>query len=212
MKPIIRYEEMISKLEKQINVLKSYIDVEFITDETTKFEGKREELFKNLMNAYSISGKINSKFRDILSSPVGLEILEQQVIEKVEKIKKVLLAKAYTMDLLAKDADDFRIYYNHLLSFGKYVHLSKIDIQQTLDESQDKIIVEVDLLSQQITKSISDTERVSQALVKMKFLAENLSMFEKNINDKIDMAIKSYIKIEGPNGIMGLSIELEKNR
>ncbi|CAF3975531.1 unnamed protein product [Rotaria sordida] len=41
---------------------------------------------------------------------------------------------------ITRDADDFRMYYNHLLSFERNIRISGIDIRQILDESQDKIM------------------------------------------------------------------------
>jgi hypothetical protein len=103
------------------------------------------------------------------------------------------------------------MYYNHLVSFNKYVRLPGIDIQQVLEESRDKIFAKVDLLNQQIKNSIKDAVVVSATLVKIKFFAENLSMFEKYINDEIDNALKRYKASEGTAGITRLSVELEKS-
>ncbi|CAF4906712.1 unnamed protein product [Rotaria sp. Silwood1] len=207
---IISYVDMISHLEQIINHLTSQINVEFITRETTIYETKREELFQNLMNAITKLRKININFKNMLSSPINIDTYETQIKTKVDNIKRQLLAKASRDELSTKDTDDFRTYYYHLLSFEKNVRLPGIDIRQILDESQEKISIKVDSLKKEITRSILNAVAVSTALIKIKFYAENLSMFEKHINDEIDNALKSYKLSQGTAGITRLSIELEK--
>jgi hypothetical protein len=210
-KRVTRYGDMLAELEQMVESLKKQLNVEFINDETTRFEVKREELFRNLMNAFNTLKTINMKFKDILLSPIDIDTFEREIKAKVEKIKIQLMAKASKAELSSKDADDFRMYYNHLISFNKYVHLPGIDIQQVLDESQEEIFAKVDSLNQQIKNSITDAVAVSATLIKIKFFAENLSMFEKYINDEINNALKHYKTRQGFAGITRLSMELEKS-
>ncbi|CAF4032068.1 unnamed protein product, partial [Rotaria sordida] len=207
---VISYGDMISELDQIINHLTSQINVEFITKETTIFETKREELFKNLINAVNTLRKINITFKDILSSPIDIDGYERDIKIKIEKMMNQLQNKASKDELSIRDADDFRKYYYHLLSFEKITRLPGIDIRQILDESQENIMAKVDSLNKEITNSISNSVVVSAALMKIKFYAENLSMFEKNINEEIDNALKRYKLSQGAAGITRLSMELEK--
>ncbi|CAF3517087.1 unnamed protein product [Rotaria sp. Silwood2] len=116
-------------------------------------------------------------------------------------MKSQLLTKASKDELSTKDADDFRRYYNHLLSFEKNVSLSGIDTRQILDESQEKILAKVESLKKEIISSISNVVAVAAALMAIKFYAENLSMFEKHINDEIDNALKYYKSRQGAASI-----------
>ncbi|CAF1483101.1 unnamed protein product [Rotaria sordida] len=178
--------------------------------ETTISETKREELFKNVIDAVNTLRKINITFKDILLSPIDIDGYERDIKAKIEKMMNQLQTKASKDELSVRDADDFRKYYYHLLSFEKIIRLPGIDIQQVLDESQEKMIAKVDNLNKEITSSISNAVAVSAALMKIKFYAKNLSMFEKHINEEIDNALKRYKLSQGAAGITRLSMELEK--
>ena len=210
MKKIVLYESMLSEFEQMVDCLKNQLPTVFISDETTLFEGKRNDLFSNLAATFKILKDINNRFKDILPSPIDIDTLEKEIKGKVEKMKTHLSNKASKSELSTKDADDFRMYYNHLVSFENYAKFLGIDIEQVLTDSQDKILAKIYILKKEMTKSIKDPVVVSTVLIKMKFFAENLSMFEKYINDEIDNALKSYKQSEGPANIALLSVELEK--
>ncbi|CAF0999381.1 unnamed protein product [Adineta steineri] len=210
MKKIISYKSMISELEQMIDNLKSQLNVEFITDETIRFEAERDDLFNNLRNILSILKNIDTKFKDVLLLPIDMDTFEKNIKEKIEKITSQLMGKASKAELLAKDADDFRTYYNHLASFDKYIHLSGLNVKQILDDSQEKILEKIRPLKKEIKESNYDVSKLSSTLIKIKFFAENLSMFEKYINDEIDDVLQHYKQSQGPVGIASLSVELEK--
>ncbi|CAF1361376.1 unnamed protein product [Rotaria magnacalcarata] len=210
MKNIVSFRTMISHIEQIINDLESRINVEFITDETKRFEVKREALFKNLSNTISTLRKISISLKDIVASQIDIYTCEKEIKAKVDKMKNQLLTKASMDQLSIGNADDFRTYYNHLLSFEQNVSIPGIDIRQILDESENKIMRKVNLLEREITRSISNVEAVATALINIKFYAENLSMFEKHINDQIDKMLKHYQSSQGSARIRDLSVELEK--
>ncbi|CAF1084596.1 unnamed protein product [Adineta steineri] len=210
MKKIVSYKSMISELERKIDHLKNQLNVEFITDETIRFEGKRDDFFNNLRITLSILKNIDTKFKGVLLLPIDIDTFEKNIKEKIEKIKSQLMVKASKNELSSRDADDFRMYYNHLVSFDKYIHFSELNIKQILDDSQEKIFEKIRPLKEEIRESFNDVSVLSGALIKIKFFAENLSMFEKYINDEIDDVLKHYKQSQGPTGIACLSVELEK--
>ncbi|CAF3671837.1 unnamed protein product [Rotaria socialis] len=210
MKKIIPYAEMISELENLINRLNIQFNVELVNDDTTKFEAKRDELFSNIKTTLSTIKAINSKFKDLLPSPSDVNGLEENLKAKIERIIRELLARASKKELSIKDADEFRMYYNHLLSFDKNVNLSGFNIRTVLDFAEKQILDKVIALRKQITSSSASIEEISQILIKMKFLAENLSLFDSKINAEIDEGLKIYKEKKGMVGIMQVIAELQK--
>ncbi|CAF2001897.1 unnamed protein product [Rotaria magnacalcarata] len=210
-KRIIPHTDMIFQLEKMVIQLKNQLNVELVSDETTKFEIKREEFFSKLMRIIEMLREINLKFKDILSSTLYVDKLED-LGKKIERICEQLLAKASRKELSSKDADDFRTYYNHLLSFEKHVRVPEIkSIRSVLDQSEEKILEKVTNLRKEIIESCSDAVKVCKMLIKMKFFAENLSMFDANINTEIDETLKIYKEEKGYLGMTSLTLELEKS-
>ncbi|CAF4353256.1 unnamed protein product [Rotaria sp. Silwood2] len=211
LKDVISYEDMNAEFEQMIEHLKKDINVEFITDETTKFEEKRKELFSNLQSALNMLNSLNKRFQGILLSQIDIDKFEKEIKEKVERIKNRLMGKASQAKLSPEDADDFRTYYNHLVSFNAYVQLSGIDIKQALEDAKEKIFEKVAILKEELEKHVGDPVHVSNKLIQIKAYAENLSMFEKCINDRIDNFLKFYKEKQGNADIIVLTVELEKS-
>lgn len=206
----LSYSDMSAKLEEMIELLLKEMNVAFITDDTTTFAGKREELFRNLAERLDFLKKINSKLQSFLTSSIEIEACERDFREKIDKIKEQLLAKACRNELLVKDTDEFRMYYNHLCSIDKYLRLPNIEINRTLEETREKILVKAKRLNEEIVENIKDAVQVASAFVQLRFLAENLSMFEKDINEMVDNGLKSYRTSERTIGIACLCVELQK--
>ena len=210
MKKIIRHEMMISELEQLIDSFKKQLNVELWSRDTHQYEGKRETFFNSLTTVFNILKNMNIKLKDILPSPIDIEALKTDIKAKVDKMRSQLNNRASKPELTVVDADEFRMYYNHLVSFNKHFHFLNIDVDQMLIDAENKILAKVDLWKQAIYKSLSDTVAVSSALVKIKFLGENLSMFDTKINEIIDEILKHYKEKEKSMGIMNLSVELQK--
>ena len=210
MREISRYEVMISELEQLIERLKRQLNVELFSRDTHQYEGKRETFFSNLTTVFNTLKTINIKLKDILPSPIDIEAIEKEIKAKVGKMRSQLMNRASKPELTVADADDFRMYYNHLVSFNKHFHFLNIDVDQTLIEAQNKILDKVELWKQAVHNSISEPIAVSSALVKIKFLAENLSMFDRRINEIIDVILKYYKEKKKVAGILSLSVELQK--
>jgi energy-coupling factor transporter ATP-binding protein EcfA2/uncharacterized protein YukE len=207
---ILSYTDMISLLQNKINHLKSQLNVELISDETARFDKNRDEFFSNLMTTINVLTEIKLKFEDILTSTIDIEMLKNELRKKIEIICKKLLDTAAKEDFSRRDADNFRKYYNHLLSIEKYIRLPELNIRHVLEQSEDKIFERVTSLRKQIQTSNSDVKNVSNILIKLKFLAENLSMFDSNINTEIDEVLKNYRGEQNNLGITNLAVELEK--
>ncbi|CAF1290176.1 unnamed protein product [Didymodactylos carnosus] len=167
-------------------------------------------MFSNIMKVINTLKAIKSKFKDILSSTFDDDKLVEDLKTKIERIMNQLLGKASKSELSTKDADDFRMYYNHILSFDKHVRISSLNSRQVLEKSEEEIFKKVTSLRKDILAFGLDAIKVCNALIKMKFFAENLSMFDKTINSEIDEALKSYKEKQGSAGIVRLTVELEK--
>ena len=208
-KGVIPYKKMISELEKTVNQLKTQLNVELINDETKKFEEKREELFINLMQTLEKLRAINLKFKEFFSEPLNVDNLECDLKEKVDRISSRLKSRA-TGELSLRHADDFRTRYYHLQSFEKYVRIPKVNIGLVLEESEEIVLEKVASFRGEIINSAADIMRVCERIIKMKFLAENLSMFDTRINHEIDETLKNYKGKYGLLSITSLAVELEK--
>jgi hypothetical protein len=172
---------MISELEKVIDSLKGQLNVKLTNDDTIRFEEKREEFFSNIMRAINILKTINSKFKDILPLTLDINQVEEDLKTKVTQMNTQLIAQASKKELSIQDSDEFRKYYYHLSSFEKHIHLPDVNIKATLEESKEKILEKIAALHQEIALVKSDVMKVSIALCKMKFFAENLSMFDNDV-------------------------------
>ena len=153
MREISRYEVMISELEQLIERLKRQLNVELFCRDTHQYDGKRETFFSNLTTVFNILKNMNIKLKDILPSQIDIETIEKEIKAKVEKMRSQLNSRASKQELTALDADEFRMYYNHLVSFNKHFHFLDIDVDQTLIEAENKILAKVDLWEQAVHNS-----------------------------------------------------------
>ncbi|CAF0947135.1 unnamed protein product [Adineta steineri] len=211
MKSVISYPDMISELEAFINHLKVQLNVELINDETTKFEVKRDAFFRNLMKLIDTYRSFNSKFNKILSSLSDVDRIIEELKRKIERISQQLSTKVSRIEhFTLKDTDEFRMYYNHLLSFQKHVHIPEINISHILVEVDRTISEKVISFRQEILDFHSEAAQVAHTLCRMKFLAENLPMFDTHINMEIDEVLKIYKNKQGSIGITNLTAQLEQ--
>ncbi|CAF4640808.1 unnamed protein product [Rotaria sp. Silwood1] len=157
-----------------------------------------------------VNKEIDSKLKDILPFKVDIDKLEEELKKKIQKLGAQLLAIASKSELSSRDSDQFRMFYNHLASLDKYTARIGFDARQFLDASEEKIFDQVMSLSKEIRSSSSDVPKVAKLLTKMKFFAENLSMFDNKINEEIDEILKIYKQQEGPAVLMQLTMILEK--
>ncbi|CAF0787349.1 unnamed protein product [Adineta ricciae] len=211
MKSVISYSDMISNLETFANSLKSQLKVELINDVTTKFEIERDAFFQKLMKLIDTYRSFSSKFDGILSTASDVGKMIEDLKQNIDRISQQLLTKASRLEhFSANDSDEFRMYYNHLRSFQKHVHIPEINISHVLNQVEEKVFDKIHSLQQEIYEFYSETERVAKVLCRMKFFAENLSMFDTYINTKIDEALKMYKDKEGSIGITNLTVLLER--
>ncbi|CAF0784452.1 unnamed protein product, partial [Adineta ricciae] len=210
-KNLTQHTDMIDEVENLVRVFIEQVNVELVTDDTIRFEVKRNELYANLAISMNTLRAIGSKLNDFLSSMIDTDGLEKVLEAKIEIIINQLLEKISKEELSQKDTDEFRIYYNHLASFSKHVNLFKARIEQVLAASEEKITTKVTFLHKQIVTDSLPITGIAPLLIKMKFLAENLSMFDRKICDEIDETLKTYKDQRGILSIMALVVELEKD-
>ncbi|UJR19037.1 hypothetical protein I4U23_022168 [Adineta vaga] len=99
-----------------------------------------------------------------------------------------------------------------MASYGfTHIHLLRNYIQQVLEKSEENIFNKVKSLHRQIINNNKSTIDTAEILRKMKFLAENLPMFDRRINSEIDQALQIFDVKQGVLGIMKLIVELEKS-
>ncbi len=216
---------MLLEFESHIDLLKREINIELISEDTKLYEDKRNAFFSNLARNFKLLHEIKAKlggFWQYSSSSLGitrsnsldLSILEEESIvevrRKIETIGKQLLFTASNLENSIQEADQLRIYYYHIESFDKYLHFLGIDIQHFLNEFKEKIFRKIADLRKEIEKDL-EPAKVADLLMKMKFFAENLSMVEKELNEKIDECLKIYkAKVVSAGGnLLPLCINLQ---
>ncbi|CAF3806877.1 unnamed protein product, partial [Rotaria sp. Silwood1] len=163
------------------------------------------------MKSISKLRDVSAKFKPLLSSTFDVEKSEEQLKGKVTYLRDQLLSIASKPELSPRDTDHFRMYYNHISAFDKHVRFPGFNTRRFLEESEEKIFQKVSSLVKEVISSASDVGKVAEILVKIKFLAENLSMFDSTINADIDEALKSYKMKTGTEGIMKLTMALERS-
>ncbi|CAF3193876.1 unnamed protein product [Rotaria sp. Silwood2] len=127
--------------------------------------------------------EIDSKLQDVLPFKINIDKLEEEFKKKIQKLDTQLLTIASKDELSIRDSDQFRMLYNHLASLIKYAARIGFDTRQFLDTSEEKLFDQVMVLSKEIRCSSSNIQKVAQLLTKMKFLVENLSVFDNNEPD-----------------------------
>ena len=214
-KSVVKYSDMIDQIEAELNKIKNKINnLEIVTDDTKLFERNREDFFKNLMISLSKVIDSNLKIKDFLKAKLDISALEEECIQvlksKAEEIGNNLNAIASLEDIQIVQCNNFRAYYQHLKDFDKYVHLPGFNNKRILLQSEEKINSKVLNLTKEIEVSGDNAETVSQKFIRIKFFAENLTMFDKKINREIDKALQNFKMKQGSAGISKLCMKLEK--
>ena len=140
-----------------------------------------------------------------------VEEMESELRKKVKSIEDSLLKYSSEEHFSLLETDYFRMYYNHLVSFNKFLQLPGVKIQHSLEFAEAEILQKVVLLTKTVTSSDTNAEKVAESLVKMKFFAENFSMFDRKINELIDEALKSHKIQRGSFALSNLTMLLEKS-
>ncbi|CAF1425995.1 unnamed protein product [Didymodactylos carnosus] len=210
MKKVLGHSELISNFKKKINELAQIFTEKLIRDKTMRFETERDQFFSNLSTSLKTFKLINTEFPKMFLS-VDFEQIERDLKIKIEEIKRKLLTYATQTDISESEADEFRTYYNHLLSFEKYISYPDVNIPQSLELAEKHILDKVAMLAKNIASAGADFTKVAEFFIRMKFFAENLSMFEAKINRTIDECLKSFKASQGPTMIGQLTMILEKN-
>ncbi|CAF1267204.1 unnamed protein product [Adineta steineri] len=211
MKEIPEHSQLNLMFMNKIGELVKAFNKELISDKTSHFETEREQLFKNLSISLQTFRLINVEFPKELTEVFSLEQIEKDLKNKIDKLKQNLLSYASKTDPSQSDADQFRLYYNHLISIDKYLSYSDLNIPQSLELAEKYILDKVNELSKTIHNSGSDFSKVAHYLLKMKFFAENFSMFDTKINLNIDECLKFFQTSQGPTMIGQLTMILEKD-
>ncbi|CAF0934055.1 unnamed protein product [Adineta steineri] len=207
---IIEYADMIDELQKQINRLESQVNDKLISDRTMKSERERDEFFINLKKAIETLRAINSKFKDVQPLTLDIEEIEKELKIKIETIGADLIAQASKPKLTLREIDSFRIYYNHLFLFDKHKCLSGINVEQFLKTSEENVFETIKSLRKQVAESDTDVLKISDKLIKMKFFAENLPIFDEKMNSEIDETLKGFKEKHDRSVFDRLIMALEK--
>ncbi|CAF1204485.1 unnamed protein product [Adineta steineri] len=210
LKEIPEYSKLNLMFTNQIGELVKTFNKELISDKTTRFETEREQLCKNLSISLKTFRSINVEFPKRFIEVFNLEQIEKDLKNKIGKLKQKLLSYASETDPSQSDADQFRLYYNHLISIEKYLSYSDLNIALSLESAEKHILDKVNELSINIHNSGSDFTKVAGYLIKMKFFAENFSMFDTKINRNIDECLKFFQTSQGPTMIGQLTMILEQ--
>jgi len=209
---IVTHSTMLSEITTEISKLEARLNVELINDETTRFQPKREELYQYLRNLLNKLKEINEKLNKVLSQPVNVKESEERLKNKVQRIKDTLRDIAGKSKLNQVDCDLFRKYYQHLIAIGEYLGLPDVEIREQLDQAKTKVFEKVTCLCDGFVATTGkEFEKAAELLIEMKSLAENLTMFDREINEKVDDSLKFYREKFGAAPLSRLTMILERS-
>eukprot|EP00298_Acanthocystis_sp_HF-20_P018889 c22051_g1_i5.p1 GENE.c22051_g1_i5~~c22051_g1_i5.p1 ORF type:complete len:2308 (+),score=699.29 c22051_g1_i5:197-6925(+) len=212
---IPNYEELISDFKKAIIHLQEEINVELLSEQTTMNEEKRDEFFKEIAENLKRLNDFASKFRDFDIDSLDIKEMEREAHENMKKRandmgQKLLECVPNSADTMipARNCDSFRKYYNHLVSLFKHIKLP--EIQTYLTKAEEKIFDKINRLRNEIKDSDpKEIEKVAELFMQIKFISENLPIFQETINLAIDESLKNYKTKSGANALASLCMIFE---
>jgi hypothetical protein len=90
--------------------------------------------------------------------------------------------------------------------------LTHPQVKENIDESKTKVLEKVmSLHNELLAVDKVDCEKASIILIEMKSLAENLMMFDTEINREVDRSLKSYKGKHGPALLSKLTMKLQQS-
>ena len=205
--------EIISKelKEKIIDLSNSIKNRKLITENKIKIE----ELYKDLMSSIIKLKEVNVKFKDILCLQIDLDDLEREtlaaLVKNVEKIKTSISKELSKLNesISQADCDNFCDYFQHMEIFSKCISPDIIDVKDALENAENKIFEKIDKITKEIMQNLKNPRSVAEKIVNVAFFADNIYIFQKKINEMIDVIIAKYREVYGQAGIATLSMQLE---
>ena len=211
MNEVASQKDMIIGLQSLIDQRIAEVNVELVSDKTTRFERDRDEFFSNIMKSIQVLREMHGKFRDTAVFILNPAKIEEDLKRKVEKLGDQLRDLLRKFEPTRENCDRFWKFYSHLLSFKKCVDLPGFDVSHFLSEADDKLTEKMSSLCREVTDAGSDAQKVANVLIEMKSLAENVPMFNSKFNKEIDGSLRAFKEKQGPTGVMQLSMVLEQN-
>lgn len=209
---VVTHRDMLAAVTKEISRLKADLNVDLITDETTRYQHKREEFFRNLNSSLNKLKEIDEKLSDVLTKPVHAKESQEHLNTKVKRICDALLEVSCRPQLNENECNKFRKYYQHLLAINEHLTFPDAEVKEYLDESKSKILEKVTSVQNELSAmDKADCEKASMILIEMKSLAENLMMFDTEINREVDRSLKSFKAKHGPAPLSKLSMKLQQS-
>ncbi|CAF1144227.1 unnamed protein product [Adineta ricciae] len=144
MKQIPEHNKLMKSFQEEIRLSALVFQEDLISDRTERFEADREQFFSKLSATLKVFQLIEKEFSNKFASIFVFEQIEKDLKMKVEKIKEKLVSSSNQTSPTSADADQFRLYYNHLLSIEKHLQYSDLQIRQTLELAEKSILRQVD--------------------------------------------------------------------
>ena len=206
------YKEMCAELQSVADSIKRKLDIQFISQETILFPEKRDALYRDMTRHIVILREIHAELSKFLPVSCDTKSIEERLKNEIEVLGSKLRAYALNPSITSDECDQFRIHYDHLVSLTVNLRLDGIDIKTAfLDKSRLLVLEHVESLHSKFRDVITSVDDVAKIICRMKFFAENLSMFETEITEKIDDDLKLYKTQQGVFAIEALSISLKES-
>ena len=204
----ITYDMMLEKVKDSIINLKNEINsFEFPNENTLKYENERNIFYANLNSKVEVTKNFGMLDEHSINYPNILNFyneISNILINKcnvlVENLSNLFISKNFSIDKCKQLNQN----YSNLSCFMKHVKIPGLKEDTTLREVEKLFFTYVDNIQYNIENNES-IEEVSVHLIKMKTLSENLPIFKKEIDDKIDNALKHYKNKRGKNGGVAIS-------
>ena len=191
MTQIVLYTDMISILQSYVNSLISQSSFQALYHRKTTHDDEWDAFFATLMTSIDELRGIGTIFNNILPTISNIDKLVDELKNDIQALGSRLCLTAKRVDLTEKDCKEYCSNYKCIMSFSTFIRLPSFDVQPLLIESEEYILDKIFFLRRIITGSGSELTKVGEALIKMKFLAENVSVMGCKISNEIDDALRA---------------------
>ncbi|CAF3312638.1 unnamed protein product, partial [Rotaria sp. Silwood2] len=172
------------------------ISQELINSETEGFSKQRDEFYRKSNEKYAIlsKAKVFSKYNinfDVKNAEQEcLTSLETKITHISSNAENILVKFINEVKLSKQEYDSFNLNYNNMTSFKKEMKITKFDINQKIENIENKFFEKIRTWETMIKNGT--IENIAKILINMKCTSNNFSSFKITIHEKIDVILGEY--------------------
>ncbi|CAF0896809.1 unnamed protein product [Didymodactylos carnosus] len=163
------YPEMVSAVSTKLgNIKNEIINCELTNADVRKHQ---DEFYQNLGAKLTAMDQIRELKEHINSDIINVNTTNQECTEALKKkIERMASAAVDIMErvrLTIRDYDQFRLYYDNLLCFEKYVNAPNIDAGELKENMERRVFGKVAVL-QKLANEASDASQIANSLINLR--------------------------------------------